>query len=426
MEERLSRRIIDQYKFLEGVLDAMDHPFYVIDVEDYSVVLANDAARSLGIDAHLTCYQLTHHRDVPCNTSDRPCPLVTVRKTLKPCVVEHVHYKQDGTPYFTEIHGFPLLGEDGKLQFMVEYSMDISDRRRTESKLRRLQSAVQFSANAVVVTDLVGIIEYVNPAFTEITGYLPEDVIGKNPKVLKSGEHSPEFYKNMWTTILSGTVWRGEFINRRKDGQLYWEYQTIAPIKDEFGNITNFVAIKENITERKKTQLELERLAVTDPLTGLMNRRGFFAQAEAIFSRTPSPPRGALSMIMLDIDFFKRVNDKYGHLAGDEVLREVSRRIKDTLRPNDFLGRCGGEEFIIVLPRLSEEQAVIVAERLRASIAGKLVVFEGIKIDVTISLGVASKNEETHTLDELVRRADEMLYQAKNSGRNQWAVFKRD
>jgi len=426
MKGYLDPRISDQISFLVGALNAVDHPFYVIDVADYSVVMANESAASAGLDLPIKCYQLTHQRGAPCNTGDHPCPLEAIKKTFKPCIVEHIRYQPDGTPYFVEVHGFPLYGEDGKLQFMVEYSVDISERRKMEAKLRRLQSAVQFSANAVVITDIAGVIEYVNPAFTEITGYLPEDVIGKNPKVLKSGEHSAEFYKSMWATILGGTVWRGEFTNRRKDGQLYWEYQTIAPINDEFGRITNFVAVKENVTERRKTQMELERLAVTDPLTGLMNRRGFFVHAEDIFSRTPNPPLGTLCLIMLDIDFFKKVNDANGHLAGDEVLREVARRLKDALRPNDLIGRCGGEEFIIVLPRLPQNQAAVVAERLRRSIAEKPVIHDGASISVTISLGVAWKTADTLVLDELVGRADELLYQSKRSGRNQWTIYKED
>lgn len=358
--------------FLESVLNAFDEPFYVIRVADYSIVLANRAARNLGVHAagtqpH-TCYALTHNRDTPCEGTEHPCPMKQVIQNRQPYVVEHAHYKPDGTRYYAEVHGYPLDAE-GKVQYMVEYSVNITERKATEDRLRLLQRALEFSSNGMVITNANDAIEHVNPAFTCITGYQAEEVIGQNPRILKSGEHSPDFYSNLWNTIQCGEIWRGEMTNRKKDGSLYWEYQTIAPVRDTRGQITHYIAIKEDITARKEAEHELKHLAFSDPLTGLANRRHFFHHAETFFTFSAHPST-QLAAIMVDIDHFKNVNDQHGHAVGDEVLQEVASRLNRILRPNDLIGRYGGEEFSIILPRTDCETACQVAERLRTPALG--------------------------------------------------------
>lgn len=244
--------------YLQDVIDAVASPFYVIDVKDYSIVTANAAARALGLsDGHSTCYALTHRRETPCTGADHPCPLQQIHLTHEPFVVEHKHYRQDGTPYFVEVHGYPVFDEFGNLVQMVEYALDITARKQAESEIRRLQKAVEHAATGVAITDEKGVFVYANPAMSQMTGYSPDEVIGQYSNLLKSGQHDDAFYKNLWDTIESGQVWQGEMLNRRKDGSLYWEFQTIAPVYDEKGRITNYVAIKEDITERKQMEADL-------------------------------------------------------------------------------------------------------------------------------------------------------------------------
>ncbi len=246
-----------QHQFLQTAIDALSNPFYVINVDDYSIVLANKAARSLGITAAQTCYALTHHRDTPCEGLEHPCPLVRVQSTREAFTVEHIHYKPDGTPYYAEVHGHPIFNEAGEVVQMVEYSIDITARKAAERELRKLHRAAEYSANGIVITNAEGDIEYVNPAFTHITGYTLEEAIGQNLRILKSGKHPPEFFKNLWDTIQRGEVWQNELLNRKKNGELYWEFQTISPVKDPNGRITHFVAVKSDITERKQMEAEL-------------------------------------------------------------------------------------------------------------------------------------------------------------------------
>ena len=258
--KQAEEHIHQQQVFLQTIIDSIDAPFYVIDVKDYSVVLANSAARTLGITQNITCYALTHKRATPCEGLEHPCPLQHVVARHEPYTVEHIHHRPDGTPYYAEVHGYPLYDEAGEVVQMVEYSLDITERKERELELRKMYQAAEQSASGLVITDAQGVIEYVNPAFTKMTGYRVEEAIGQPSNLLKSGQHDQGFYEEMWRTIeQEGKVWRGEIINQRKDGSLYWEFQTISPVKDKDGHTTHYVAIKEDITQRKELEEALQR-----------------------------------------------------------------------------------------------------------------------------------------------------------------------
>ncbi len=246
-----------QSDYLQRVIDGIQSPFYVVNVADYRIHLANKAARELGlVEERTTCYALTHNRSTPCGGDDHPCPLQRVQEQRRPYATEHIHFQQDGTPYYAEVRGYPLFDEEGNVVQMVEYSVDITARKRAEAQIRQLQKAVEHAATGVVITDANGVFQYVNPAFEKVTGYSWDEVQGKTPNILKSGKHPPEFYRDLWDTIESGHVWQGEMINRRKDGTLYWEFQTIAPVMSG-GAITHYVAIKQDVTQQKKLEEEL-------------------------------------------------------------------------------------------------------------------------------------------------------------------------
>jgi len=254
----LQDALTEQRDFLQTVIDSVDAPFYVIDAQTYEIVLANQRTRALGPESARLCYALTHRRETPCDGLEHPCPLEHVIAQREPFTVEHVHYTPDGEPYFVEVHGYPILDEKGDVRFMIEYSLDITERKKSEMELRKLWRAIEHSAHGIVITDAEGVIEYVNPAFTRVTGYTPEEAIGRTPRILRSGYHDDAFYADLWQTIKSGRVWHGEFVNRRKDGSLYYEEQTIAPVPDEQGRITHFIAVKQDITQRKHLIRELK------------------------------------------------------------------------------------------------------------------------------------------------------------------------
>ncbi|MEJ1974883.1 MAG: diguanylate cyclase [Acetobacteraceae bacterium] len=288
----------------------------------------------------------------------------------------------------------------------------------SEAKLRIFQAAVEYSSASIMITDPEGVIEYVNPALSRITLYDRDALIGQHPSLFRSGRMPPAIFDELWATIKSGRDWRGELLNRRKDGEFYWEDVSISPVSDEAGVITHFVGVKDDISKRKRLEEELLCLATTDPLTGILNRRSFFERAGQALARARQQG-GKLSAVMLDIDHFKQVNDTYGHQAGDDVIRSVTRACGTVLRERGIFGRLGGEEFACVLPGTSLEGALLLAERLRQAAVDLVVNIEDAKVaTASISLGVACIEETDTRIDDLLRRADAALYAAKRAGRN--------
>ncbi len=261
-QKKVENELKKQHQFLSHVIESLTQPFYVINVDDYSIEIANAAARGPNaLPPSMTCHKLTHHRDTPCDGYEHPCPLKEVVKTREVVQYEHVHYDHEGKPRLFEVHGYPIFDETGNVSQMIEYSLDITKRKKAEEEFLKLSRAITQSTASVVITDLEGNIEYVNPAFTDVTGYSSEEAQGKNPRLLKSGIHDAEFYKNLWETILSGETWKGEICNRNKAGDLYWEMASISPITNVNGKITHYVAVKEDITERKKADEKLLTLS---------------------------------------------------------------------------------------------------------------------------------------------------------------------
>ena len=322
-----------------------------------------------------------------------------------------------------DLQGLPLR--------MTATHTDITELKQAEDQLRQLSSAMEHSPAAIMITDRDGKIEYVNPKFTAVNGYTLTEVVGKTPRILKSDKTPPEVYVELWQTILSGKEWRGEFLNRKKNGQLYWEYASISAIIDSKGNITHFVSVNEDITARREAEEKikrlnagLEQLAMTDYLTSLYNRRYFMQRGAEEFKRTRRNKQ-SLALLMLDIDEFKKVNDTYGHEAGDMALQQAAAVLKASLRETDILGRIGGEEFAVLLPNTLMEEAAILAERVREIMANSSfeTLGEALTINITICIGVAAYAEGMSNIDELLRHADMALYNAKHGGRNRVMKF---
>jgi diguanylate cyclase (GGDEF)-like protein/PAS domain S-box-containing protein len=291
-------------------------------------------------------------------------------------------------------------------------------REAIETNMLELSSAVEHSGASIIITDREGIIEYVNPAFEEQTGFTKEEAIGKKPNILKSGIQSIEFYRDkLWATILSGKTFRDYFVNKKKNGELYHQYKAIAPIKDKKGNISNFVSTGKDVTEHMLLKAKLEELSVTDSLTGLANRLKFDEVLSYSIDRAKRYKVG-LSVIMFDIDHFKKINDKYGHLCGDDVLKTIAKIGKESVRTSDIVARWGGEEFIILQPDIPANKAPVLAERLRQAIESHN--FEKVG-RVTASFGVTNFKEDD-TDDSFIKRVDDALYLAKKNGRNRVEV----
>lgn len=322
---------------------------------------------------------------------------------------------------------------------------DVTERKQTELRLLQLHKAVEQSPVSVLITDIHGNIEYVNPHFTNLTGYGLDEVIGKNPRIVQSGNTSLETYDEMWKTIRSGKVWRGEVWNKKKNGAPYCEVEIIAPVIDSDGVVVNYIAIKEDITAEKESdsklreayvrleeqmkeiqglQDELREQAIRDPLTKLHNRHYLKETLSRELSRAMRE-KYPISFLMLDIDHFKLVNDTYGHAAGDFVLRDLADHLAEFTRTGDIVCRYGGEEFLVAFPNTKEGDAFFIADRLCESIQRTPIYVDHHTISITISAGISEFPTHGHYEGLILETADKAMYHAKHNGRNQVVLWSR-
>jgi len=316
-----------------------------------------------------------------------------------------------------------------------------------------LTRAVLNSPTAVVITGADGTIEYVNRKFSALTGYAPAEAIGRQASLLKSGLMPKSVYRTLWRHLKKGEEWAGEFHNRKKSGECYWEQASISPVRDAAGRLRHYLKMAEDISERKrleaelrasfdalrarearlqatclelaaatraltKSQSRLQRLSQEDALTGLLNRRGFYSElrrAKALAQRQGH----ALGFLIIDIDHFKLINDAYGHSAGDRILKACARLFQSRLRTSDLICRYGGDEIVIALPAAGINATLLTAERILAAVRKHTFSAGRAKIPVTVSIGAACGiPAPSQSLDHVMGLADQALYRVKRNGRN--------
>ncbi|PKO81267.1 MAG: GGDEF domain-containing protein [Betaproteobacteria bacterium HGW-Betaproteobacteria-13] len=335
--------------------------------------------------------------------------------------------RRDGSPVHVFSSHVMLHGRDGEPE-MYCIDIDLSARKTAEDQLRKLSLAVEQSPESIVITDLWGSIEYVNRAFELTTGYCADEVIGQNPRVLNSGKTSPEVYKGFWATLMRGESWRGEFINRRKDGSEFVELAVVAPVRGKDGTVTHFLGIKQDVTEQKRAAAEINRLAYYDGLTGLPNRSLLMDRLGLVLAVSRRQPRQD-ALIVFNIDRFQTLNDARGHAMGDLLLQALGRRLSALLREGDTLARIAGADFAILLQALdihredASRRALSVAEKLHAALREPFDLGSETAV-ITASLGITTCPDDTDdTPLEILRRADIALHRAKDAGGNQSAFF---
>ncbi|MFO8155747.1 MAG: EAL domain-containing protein [Thiohalospira sp.] len=288
--------------------------------------------------------------------------------------------------------------------------------------LRLAEKVIEASPDGVVITDTSAVIQSVNPAFTRLTGYQPEEAIGNTPGMLSSGRHGPEFYRAMWRALEQRGQWQGEIWNRRKNGELYPELLTITAIRDDHGNLTNYAAIFSDITKLKENEERVRRLAYYDALTDLPNRRLFEDRLEVALAQAHRYDH-ILALLYVDLDRFKRINDTLGHDVGDRLLQRVTASMNSVLSEGDTLARVGGDEFVILLPELDETlDAVRVARRL-VEVLGEPFHVDEHELFVTSSIGVSFYPMDGTDGEMLLHHADYAMYRAKEVGRNNYQLY---
>ena len=282
--------------------------------------------------------------------------------------------------------------------------------------------AVNVAANAMFMADRNGRIEWVNHAFTTLYGHRPEHVIGRTPQVLKSGRQSTAFYRELWSTIRAGRVWRGHLCNRHRDGALLDVDQTITPVCDDSGQVTHFFVIYEDITARLRSEQQLTQLAMYDSLTGLPNRHHFEQRLDEAFARARRSGN-ALAVMLFDLDHFKNVNDTLGHAGGDELLSKIGRMMRSALRDTDVIARLSGDEFAVLIENLGRpDQAIESAQRLLDVLSCPIKV-HGATVKIGASIGIVVSGDPEDSPERLLRSADVAMYQAKARGRGRFQFF---
>jgi len=287
-------------------------------------------------------------------------------------------------------------------------------------ELQLAASIFDSASEAMLVTDSDNRIITVNPAFTSLTGYSPEEVIGKNPAILRSGRQDSEFYQQMWRDLEVEGRWNGELWNRRKNGELYAEWLSIKVLFNEDEAKRMYVAIFSDVTEKKQADEIIWKQANYDQLTQLPNRRLFKDRLEQGI-RACQRNSGKLALLFIDLDKFKQINDTLGHEVGDLLLVQASERLAGSMRESDTLARMGGDEFNAILPGVSAPED---AERVAASIVESMARpfdLNGIMVEISASVGIALYPSDAQDVGQLLIQADKAMYAAKSKGRNRYS-----
>lgn len=300
---------------------------------------------------------------------------------------------------------------------------EIHQRQLANQELTKLSLAVEQSPASVVITDLEGYVEYVNPKFCEVSGYYREEVIGKQIPLFGNETKVPEERQRIIGKLSQSSLWKGEFRNQRKNGEEYWESAVLVPIRDEQGQVTHYLAVKEDISERKAFEETLVEQATLDQLTGLPNRFLAMDRLQQLMQHA-NRENTKVGVIYIDLDNFKLVNDSLGHATGDGLLVQVAKRIWEQLREEDTLCRLGGDEFMALVPNLRHpaEDLQVILDRLIESVKTPFVVSEN-EISVTSSIGLSLFPDDGESVGVLMSHADIAMYEAKRSGRNTFRFF---
>ena len=315
-----------------------------------------------------------------------------------------------------------LLELAANISFALDTLSREEQRKAAESKLQLAARVFENSTEGLIVTDADNRILMVNRAFTNVTGYVQHEVIGKTPRILSSGRQGGAFYAEMWRSLVEHGEWRGEIENRRKDGEIYPEWLSISAVKNEHGDLTNYVAIFSDLTSRKEIEARVNFLAHYDPLTSLPNRELFANRLEQLIAQSRADGM-KLAVLFLDIDRFKLFNDTLGHAGGDRLLLETSARLIDCVPKGSDVSRLGGDEFAVILPKIESPDAVAACASKVNSALRQTIRLDRHEIHLSASIGISIFPEDAHSVESLVSNADSARYAAAEAGGSCFRFF---
>lgn len=329
--------------------------------------------------------------------------------------------ESDGNRTWIETFKSPVLHSDEVIG-TVGFARDVSERKEAAERQRKAEAIFNSASEGILLADKCSTVTMINPAFTNITGYSESDIVGQNASILSSGQHEKEFYQIMYSSLETEGFWQGEIRNRKKNGELYVQWQTIVALLDEHGQVCEYLAIFSDITQKKEAEDEIKYRANYDQLTGLPNRTLLheLLNQELQHNRRESKK---CAVMFLDLDHFKRVNDTLGHAIGDLLLQKVSELLQSTIRESDVVARLGGDEFIVILSDIENVSDInVVAEKIVATLSAPLNIDKH-EIHTCTSIGIAVSPDDGHEEGELLSHADMAMYKAKESGRGQYRFF---
>lgn len=416
----------EQERFFRLITENLGDFIAVLDLEGRRVYCSPSYQRLFGSTRDLRgtdCFAEIH-------AEDRPRIIEAFHETVRSGIGRQSEYRfvlADGSIRQMESVGGVIRDSAGVVTRVVVVARDVTDRKQVEDQLRI--AATPFEADvAILVTDATQVIQRVNHAFSELTGYAPDDVIGRTPGLLKSGRHDAKFYGAMWEQIDRSGSWQGEIWDRRKNGEIYLQWLTITAVRSEDQEApTSYVATMGNISERKAADEAIRHLAHYDDLTQLPNRRLLLDRLQlALASSVRGGHHGAL--LLIDLDNFKQLNDTHGHDHGDILLQEVATRLRSCIREADTAARIGGDEFVVMLTDLDEDhdearrKAAAVGEKVLVAL-NRLYKLFGKNHHSTPSIGITLFANQRRSADDLLKQADIAMYQAKSAGRNTLRFF---
>jgi diguanylate cyclase (GGDEF)-like protein/PAS domain S-box-containing protein len=409
------RNIESQFQLADLALNMITDAVYLFNDKREIIYVNQAACDSLGYLKEELIGKTPFDID-PVITMDELQNITNTIRLKKVIHFESKHKRKDGFIFDVEITTYPY--KEG--QYGLHIVKNITDRKKTEEKLKLLASVFTSAKEGIVITDTKGIIVDANEAYSLITGYPNDEIIGKNAGFLKSDKHDNAFYKNMWNELIRNKYWIGEIWNRRKSGEIFVERLTISAISDSEGKTSSYVGLLTDITTGKDYESTLERMAFYDSLTGLPNRLLFaerINQAMMISKRLNS----MMAVCFLDLDEFKPVNDDYGHSVGDLLLVEMANRMQNNVRESDTVARMGGDEFAILLLNIkSIEECETIITKILDSINKPYIFQNNESANVSASIGVTLYPHDNVPSDILLRHADQAMYVAKESGKNQY------
>jgi diguanylate cyclase (GGDEF)-like protein/PAS domain S-box-containing protein len=325
-----------------------------------------------------------------------------------------------------EFRATPEFGPDGKTAGVLSMARDITERRATEQQLRMAASVFDTAKEGIIITDPRGYIFDTNPAFSAITGYSRDDVLGQRPSLLAPNLFKRSFYRKIWTSLRREGAWSGEIVNRRHNGERYYLQLNVTAIHDENGKPSYYITIFSDITQLKRHEQQLQHIAYHDALTGLPNRLLLSDRLTQAISQARRNGK-MLAVLYLDLDSFKPINDNFGHEIGDLALVEIAHRLSDSLRDSDTVARIGGDEFVVLLADLSDfYECGHTAHRLLDAIIEPIIVGEH-RLYLSASIGISRYPDDGNAdADILLRYADQAMYLAKTAGRNQFLFYGGD